>query len=417
MPPRLVGLVLLVGCSFRSSVAPPDAMETSGERPPDCKSWGARAWFDPCAIPELAAASAGSVSLGVSLTYDTATDQFTTPSGIAATAPAILRFNTTLASHEVRFWLVDSFELASPTKLRVIGSLPLIIAARGAVTISGTIDASSRYAFVGGPIYERGAGDGHPSCSSAAMVAGNAGAGSDGGSGGGGGGLSGPGGRGGKGGMGTTNEVAARPGGVRIELAPGLAFRGGCQGGLGGTGDGGVPGGGGFGGGAVMITAQGPIQHQGRICAGGAGGHGQLMRNRNGGGGGGSGGLIVLEAPKIDIRAMAPLAANGGGGGGGADAHTLANDLRELEGQNATCDAMPANGAQGESNVAGGPGAAGSGMSNGGDGTSGDKGGGGGGGGAGYVVLVAPTRAMITGLNNLVSPPALLLDAAFQPLK
>jgi hypothetical protein len=100
----------------------------------------------------------------------------------------------------------------------------------------------------------------------------------------------------------------------------GLLF-GGSGGGAGfrQSGDPTTPGGrGGAGGGALLIGANGPAVIAGTIDAGGCGGQKAFWYGYHlSAGGGGAGGLIVVEAPTIELKVGARLVANGGGGGGG----------------------------------------------------------------------------------------------------
>jgi hypothetical protein len=118
---------------------------------------------------------------------------------------------------------------------------------------------------------------------------------------------------GGKGGAGCRMGSEAFAGG-----AGGTAYSTRPSSGGGGGGDSSGIGGGG--GGSVTLVA-GAVLTIGDgtnlvgVNAGGCGGKGSGI----GAGGGGSGGSILLEAPVVQLRAKATLAANGGGGGGTAD--------------------------------------------------------------------------------------------------
>ncbi|HEY4059989.1 MAG TPA: hypothetical protein VGM39_25410 [Kofleriaceae bacterium] len=191
---------------------------------------------------------------------------------------------------------------------RVFGTRPLVVVATGGtITVTGTLDASSRH---DGP-NKTGPGANAATCSSTNINGEND---AGGGAGGGGGGFGGVGGTAGKA---DTNTSAGNDGdsngGTGGAVSSNTFIRGGCRGGNGGNG-GGTGGAGGDGGGAVYLIANTNITVNGAVYASGAGGTGG-PRDGNGGGGGGSGGLIGLDAQAIVINGT--LAANGAGGGGG----------------------------------------------------------------------------------------------------
>lgn len=120
---------------------------------------------------------------------------------------------------------------------------------------------------------------------------------------------------GGKGGAGCHQGSAAEAGGNG-----GVAYSARASSGGGGGGYGTGSGIGGGGGGSLTLVAGGVLTigdgtNLVGVNAGGCGGKGAPV----GAGGGGSGGSIVLEAPVVQLRAKATLAANGGGGGGTTD--------------------------------------------------------------------------------------------------
>ncbi|HEY4181200.1 MAG TPA: hypothetical protein VGM90_30355 [Kofleriaceae bacterium] len=199
---------------------------------------------------------------------------------------------------------------------RVYGTRPLVVVATGALTITGTLDASSRH---------DGANKTGPAANAATCSSANINGESDagGGAGGGGGGF---GGAGGSAGKADTNMSAGNDGdstgGTGGAISSNTFIRGGCRGGNGGDG-GGNGGAGGDGGGAVYLIANTTITVNGAVFASGAGGTGG-PRDSNGGGGGGSGGLIGLDAPTIVINGT--LAANGAGGGGGGGVTNSSGD-------------------------------------------------------------------------------------------
>ncbi|HEU4734051.1 MAG TPA: hypothetical protein VFT22_39435 [Kofleriaceae bacterium] len=196
-----------------------------------------------------------------------------------------------------------------------IGARPLVLIGSDGITVSGTLDVSSKIA--GGA--RKGAGANDAGCATSGNGAND--------SGGGGGGAGGSFGTiGGSGGVGDDNENGL-PGGKATGGAPGAAqptpavLRGGCKGGSGGDGAN-TPasqhgGAGGDGGGAVYLIAGNLIAISGDVFASGAGGSvaAGVAGFEQGAGGGGSGGMIGLDAPVIQVQGR--IAANGGAGGGG----------------------------------------------------------------------------------------------------
>ena len=176
------------------------------------------------------------------------------------------------------------------------GGKPLIlIATDGPLIVQRLLDVSSHDDV-------RGAGANPTGACTGATIA-------DGAAGGAGGSL---GGAGGRGGAGITGDATtAAPGGVPASL------RGGCPGRLGGTPSSSTAGG--NGGGAVWLISNDRIVINGVINASGAGGEGGRSDPLadHGGAGGGSGGMIVLDAPIVEISATGVVMATGGGGGGG----------------------------------------------------------------------------------------------------
>lgn len=187
----------------------------------------------------------------------------------------------------------------------VIGTRPLVFIAAGSITVNGAIDASS---IRGGRV--GAAASTLPCVSSQNGMQGDGGGGA-------GGSFGTMGAGGGRGGAGGTGAAGGTAGGV----TPVTAIRGGCAGGLGGKGGGPSEGAIGPSGGALAFYAgsQIAIVAAGSVYASGAGGGAgvQISGTKGGGGGGGSGGLIVLDAPSIQV--LGTVTANGGGGGGGGD--------------------------------------------------------------------------------------------------
>jgi hypothetical protein len=193
---------------------------------------------------------------------------------------------------------LQGFTLSSGATLRVIGTLPVVIAVRGNVSIAGVLDAN---ASAGTP----GAG-GNWSCGNSTGKDGTGQNDLEGGGGGGGG-------FGTAGGTGGDDSGSATPGaaGVARGNATLIPLYGGCGGGHGG-GCAGTPG---AGGGAIEISASGSITVTGTIRAnGGAGAQG--CDNDAGGTGGGSGGAILLQS-STRTTTGSTITANGANGGRG----------------------------------------------------------------------------------------------------
>ncbi len=293
---------------------------------------------------------------------------------------------------DVCVYRVASLRVDAGSKIDVTGARPLVIVARGDVTIAGRIIVKPR---ASGPAPESDARTGRN---------GSANRSDDGG--GGGGSFCGAGGRGGNGGSTTTGGA---PGATASPSELLTSLRGGAAGGMGSpTARVGVGGARGLGGGAIQITSlRGAITLGAPISAvGGGGGGGQVATSGaaavGAGGGGGSGGAIFLEAFRVDVATAGALdvrGAGGGGGGcssggggsssvsaGGADGGSPEDDSigRASGGAAGSCGARPA--------FPGGSGGASSGSeaadaANGQPGADVDANGGGGGGGAGCVFI------------------------------
>jgi hypothetical protein len=263
---------------------------------------------------------------------------------------------------------------------RITGSIPLVLASAGTITITGGLSvASSQQPQVDG------AGASFTGCR---ISPGNAdtsasGSGAPGGS------FRGIGGAGG-----------SSPSKVGVAAAPTLAqvdfIRGGCAGGPGGIGKNGAAGTGGASGGAVYMIAKDSIVISGTVDASGAGGSGTVPSQ--GGNGGGSGGLVGLEAPAITIGAFATVVVLGGGGAAGGS--QTANGA-------AGGDAVGMGQALGGTATMAGPGGNGSAVLSPGNAEAGHDtgaafaGGGGGGGGGGFIV----TLGALTNQGILVPAP------------
>ena len=280
-----------------------------GAAPADCVAWQPK-HFTPCAL----SAPLGPLRLsGSGYIYDTDRGEFIGGATVVHTSIVLPQPDGT----STRIISVASFTLDPQVRLRVIGSLPLIIASWGTIQIQGRLDVSSTAGDL------RGAGANFAGCMAA--KSGASGVPTKGSGGGGGGGF---GGTGGTGGTGDQDNDPGRPGGAGgpSVVMPTAIVHGGCPGATGGPlGPGATapatpdstsaPG---VGGGAVQLTARMSITVPlgGTVEANGGGGGGGLGNGEGGGGGGGSGGFVGLEAPTITVAGI--LAANGGGGGGGA---------------------------------------------------------------------------------------------------
>lgn len=279
--------------------------------------------------------------------------------------------------------IVDTLTISSGSILRVTGSTPFGLAARGAVTISGTIDASNGGVGARSPTGCVQATGGTPAPH-----------------------LQGPGGgggaafhgAGGAGGVGDANS-ASKPGGAAgIPFSLPLGPIGGCPGGAGADGDPGTAGPRGVGGGAIYLVSATSLTIGGTLHAGGGGG-GAGRGSAGSGGGGGSGGMILLESPTVTVSGS--LVANGGGGGGGADNVTGIDGAVGAPGTTNTMRAAGGLGAPPNEGGVGGGGGAGNFLAGLSSPSTPDNGGGGGGGGVGYISIIGAS----TMLGSLISPP------------
>lgn len=199
--------------------------------------------------------------------------------------------------------------------LVAVGARPLVVVASDTVSVpaGSAVDVSSTISP-----RRRGAGAPGTLCT-AESKGGN----DNGGGGGGAGGSFGT--VGGRGGAGDLDNTGA-PAGEAAGGVPGpaitepSALRGGCSGGSGGDADSPHAGGAsGDGGGAVALIAGRSISIAGKVIASGAGGGADPgpAGIRQGGGGAGPGGMIVFDAPQIQVRLGARIVARGGMGGSG----------------------------------------------------------------------------------------------------
>ncbi len=316
---------------------------------------------------------------------------------------------------EVAVLHVGDLEVRDGTRVRVVGSRPLVIIASDRIVIDGLVDAAARGAQPGpggftpglGPIQQNGGANGlswrlHDGGGGGA---GHATAGAAGGSPQCGNGCSASGGQGG-------TEYG------RYDDLTVSVLRGGSGGGAGSPGcieNGQRTGGGG--GGAVQFHAlySITITKSGRINAGGGGGSGGGMAcgiNGSAGSGGGSGGIIFLRAPIIEVTGI--VAANGGGGGGGGDESTKATGMNGEDGRLSPAPTLGGEGAAPGGTSGGTGGSVDSPAGRPGRGADADMVGayntGGGGGAAGYVVLVAWERES----TGTISPAPMLSGVGYR---
>lgn len=304
----LAGLLLGIvaaGCGFRTSPgAPADgavdgAIDSAPPAPDACVSFATLLPLDTCQLAfdgDLVIPSGAAV-------YDTGTHALT----VGGASMPVTHTTVMLAGESVEVISARAVRLASNTKLRAVGPLPLVIAASTDIVVSAAAQIDVSDGGAGAQMScVNGASPGAPDAGGAA--------------GGGGGGYGADGGKGGNGDSDSTQSTGGAHGSAIAAIPAGL--RGGCPGADGGMGkaEGGA---GGKAGGALYVVAAGRIElgGTGAINAGGGpglGGPHTTVGGDAGGGGGGSGGMLVLEAPHV-IGPDATIAANGAGGGGGGD--------------------------------------------------------------------------------------------------
>jgi hypothetical protein len=321
----------------------------------------------------------GDVSLaGTATTLASDVDQSATLAG--AEGSVVYRLVTQSDNSQIGVYVARSWNVAVGASVHVTGAYPIAFVAYDAITIGGTLDASSlaNVAGAGATAPDTlGVGTGH-------------------------------------GGDGTTGDGAAAAGGsfcgagggggsysVAVPASLGTAYGtatlvplvAGSSGGVGLQ-----PAG--AGGGAIQLVARTSISVTGTLAANGGGG-GESGAVTEGavviGSGGGSGGALLLEAPIVSVTGT--LAANGGGGGGNSASH----------GQDGQSSATPATGTgtgtglggngNGGAIVGGTAGGAGSGAY----GTGNDIAPAGGGGGAGRI-RINTTSGSATVTNAILSP-------------
>ena len=367
------------------------AGECIGESAPaNCEAWTS-AYFKPCGLPmplgDLRVSANGYI-------YDTDRGVFIGGPELNHSSIAFAQEDGTVA----RIMSVSSFTVDPGVRIRLLGTMPLIVASWGEITMAGRIDVDSN---AGG---FRGPGSNSPKCAGAATgEPGNASGGSGGG---GGGGFGAAGGTGGTADIEDTGVAGGAGGGAAA--MPARYVRGGCSGGPGGpigpsamtplTPTTAAPGG--AGGGALLLSARTKLTLSGTIDAGGAGGIGG-PGNEAGAGGGGSGGFLGLESPMVIITATGVAVANGGGGGAGASNNlTPASNGMDAGSTPAAAPGGTAVNSCGAPGGAGGAGATPAGVS-----LAPQQGvpcGGGGGGGAAGVLAVRSAGFTMTGA--MVSP-------------
>ncbi len=232
----------------------------------------------------------------------------------ASNAPTIA-LETTLTGETVAVLRVHDFTVATP--LDVAGEYPLVVIATGEVRIDAIVKAGVD--SLGGPGpggFYGGQGPGKGGDGAGGTGSGGGAANANSGGGGGGHGV--------LGGVGGDSSNAATVGGLAGTMYPAsmndVRLVGGAGGGSGIPNEAACSAPGGAGGGALQISALGPIVlgPAGGVDVGGGGGSGGCQNGGvlGSGAGGGAGGFILLESRSLRIEGF--VSANGGGGGGGA---------------------------------------------------------------------------------------------------
>lgn len=401
---RTAWVLFLIGCGFQSrnggnpgtgsDAGPPDG--DIADLSPICPmiSLGNPQFLAAaCATPDRALAQ-----IDVNTSFDTDSGASTPDNGLTCVHVST---GNPATPNDVCVLAAASIVVQPDAILSAHGSIPFALFARS-VTIRGAVDVASH---LGGP---SGAGSLRSGCIPGTLpTGGGGGRGGDAAD------------RGGPGGDdGSTALTGATGGGTFSFNNLSSGGCGGTQGAIGGNpgSDGGLATGG-TGGGALWIVSLSSdliLPPGARINASGSGGAGGKDAGR-GGAGGGAGGLILLQAPHIQLDPAAAVFANGGHGGGGAGTHATeagftggadgSDPADPLTGGTGGLGGLDGDGATGS--AAGGDGGPGypSSMRDGKKGTSDGHGGGGGGGGPGAIRVVSASD--ITGSN--VSPPPILL--------
>ncbi len=276
--------------------------------------------------------------------------------------------------------------------LRISGTRPFAIVAGGAVSVTGTIDASALGTTRPGPngsTTDMGPGHGNPGQKATgplvtgATVADSGGGGASYGS------------LGGQGGDATCDQGCIGtifvPGGTAGPLynVGRTQLRGGSGGGSAPDAAASCPGfDGGAGGGALLIYSAVSISVGGAgviEANGGGGGRGDdCVSGSTAGAGGGSGGQIELQAPVFMVTGA--IVANGGGGGSGADGGDGIDGAPGSDGLNSS-NVAPGGAGAGDDGGDGGNGAAGGSSAGDGEDMGVEQNGGAGGGGAGLITI------------------------------
>ena len=365
---------LAAGCSFSSNSAKTDGntqhdgsgsgsgsavIDAAVDAPPD----GPVMDFGPAPFTvHLSALPTAPVTLPAMINTDTSNLCSTTASWGSSTQPdACFVVGTSIAS--------------SGGMTTVTGSKPIVLLATTTISLTKTIDASSRRATNVGPA---------ANYSQCTVFVNTPGAGNGGGGGGGAGGtFMTQGGPGGGGDNGTANGGSAPTPGSSPTI-----LRGGCIGQKGGTANSGAPG---NGGGAIYLIAAQSISIAANIGINASGAGANHGMHASGGSGAGSGGMIMFYAPSISATGGI-LIANGGGGASGGDTNTDGRDGGDTPGA-----MTPAQGGIGPGGNGGNGAILTAAGDSGGGGTS-NEAGGGGGGGVGYI------RSNVTLTGAIASP-------------
>jgi hypothetical protein len=305
---------------------------------------------------------------------------------------------------ELCVFFAQSIKVAAGATVRAIGTRPIAFVSSGAISIEGTLTASSSRARQNSPEVV-GAGGGAVACTDWVEEP------DDNANGGGGGAGASCSGKGGDGGKGNSNAGAGKP--PAAMPATELTYvRGGCRGQTGGTDDdspeNGTPGPGGPPGGGLYLAASGELTiaaTTGRVVANGGGGKGGGVLT--GGGGGGSGGVIILEGKAV--HRLGSLIANCGGGGQGGfmfrfNAGSPVNRIDGNDGADGELDGSAARGGNATLTFGTGGDSSETTQRNGRNGAGGaanlGAGGGGGGGAAGFIRILGPSDG-----TGTLSPP------------
>jgi hypothetical protein len=406
---RAVWALFLLGCGFQSRTANSPDAGSDASIPPDGDVVDLSPICPSIALgnPQfISSACATPTSALIQITADTSFDtDLGTSDATGMTCARVHNSGATAAGSDLCVLAAASIVVHAGVVLSAHGSRPFALFARS-VTIEGIVDVASH---LGG---QTGAGSLTSGCFAGKLPTGGGG---------------GRGGdavdRGGHGGDDGSTAMTGATGGGTFSFTD--IGGGGCGGTQGGTGDGGgaasSDGGnasGGPGGGALWIASLSSdliIQAGAKINASGASGLGGKHEG-DGGSGGGAGGLILLQAPNIQLNPGAVIFANGGHGGGGTG--TNMGEAGFTSGADGTDPNGPPSGGGG--GTGGLDGSDPLGILGGGDGgpgfplagrdglagTTDGHGGGGGGGGPGAIRVVA--AANIAGPN--VSPAPILLQ-------